>query len=202
MSSSGTTSGVYPNTIVLGTFAGIVSILDLPPLIWHCRNRNIAAACLVGWILLNNIINVINVILWPNDEWKTWYDGRGLCDIEVKIQVARSTALPAAMFCILKSLANVMNTKKVNLAPSKAQRMRSLALDLSMCLGLPLIVMFFHYIVQEARYAIAGISGCEPTQVTSWLSILLLDAPFLILASVDVYFAGEILVYPTTFGTH
>lgn len=182
---------VYPAAVILGLLAATVMLLGLPPLFWHLRNHNAAAGSLVAWIVINNLMTVINIIIWHNDDVQHWYNGVGLCDIEVKIMVARSMALPAATMCILKSLANVMDTSRINLAPSKAQRRRAMILDLTACLGLPLLTMLLHYVVQPTRYAIGGVSGCLATFYESWVTVVLLDVPPLILAVVNVYLAGK-----------
>jgi len=97
------TTGAYPATVALGLLSFFTIILDLPPLLWHARNRNIAAALLISWIVVINLLSLLNVFIWPNDNTSppSFHDGQGLCDIEVKLLVGRTTALPAATFCIL-----------------------------------------------------------------------------------------------------
>lgn len=102
---------LYPVAVVLPFLAGIVVLLDVPPLIWHIRNRNVAAASLVFWILLLNSFTLSNAIIWPRDDIKSWWGGQGLCDVEVKIFVGGTIALPAALACLMRSLANVLDTK-------------------------------------------------------------------------------------------
>lgn len=150
-----------------------------------------AAIFLLSWLEILNFTSFVNALIWPNDQTSGWFNGAGLCDIEAKILVAQSTGLVSSTLCILRGLARVMNTEKMVVAPTKAQRRRALAVDLAFCLGIPLVTMLFHYVVQPNRYAIAGISGCRATQVNSWLSILLLTVPALVLALCDLYYAGQ-----------
>ena len=182
---------VYPAAVVLAVLTAIVCVLDLLPLIWHARNRNIAAASLIAWLIVSNLIAFINAMVWPSDNIEGWFSGVGLCDIQVKLVVGRSTALPGATFCILKSLADVMNTRRINLAPTKAERVRARAFDLTFCLAIPFISMVLHYIVQPTRYAIIGISGCNPTYLQSWITILLLNVPPLILSLAGAYYSRK-----------
>ena len=181
----------YPAAIALAVLSTLAILLDLPPLVWHCKNRNVAAGCLISWLVINNLLNLINACIWPNDDTRHLYSGEGLCDIEVKLIVARSTALPGATFCILKSLADVMDTSKVNLAPSKARRVRALVLDLFFGLGVPALTMFLHYVVQPSRYYLTGVSGCVPSFYPSPLTVLLLDVPPVILTIADVYLCSK-----------
>jgi len=193
------TTGAYPQAVLLAILSAIAVLINLPPLFWHVKNRNIAAALLVGWLVINNFFNFLNATIWPNDNTThNFYDGVGLCDIEVKIMVARSTALPATTFCILKSLADVMNTNKLSLAKSKAQRVRAMALDLGFGLGLPAITMILHYIIQPWRYAIVGISGCQPGFYEHPLSIIFMVVPPILLTVADVYLSGTCPLDPNT----
>lgn len=179
-----------PSGIALAVLAPITVILNLPPLIWHIRNRNTAAASLVFWILLNNFLSVINLATWPNDNMDTWFSGRGLCDIEAKIMVARSTALPAATLCIIRALAAVINSDRT-MIPSTVQRRRKMILELVWCLGIPVVTMFLHYIVQPNRYFIYGVSGCNPSVSVNWVTVVLLSIPPLLLSIANAWYGGK-----------
>jgi len=197
------TTGAYPATVALGLLSFFTVILDLPPLLWHARNRNIAAALLISWIVVINLLSLLNVFIWPNDNTSppSFHDGQGLCDIEVKLLVGRTTALPAATFCILKGLADVMNTKKITLGPSPGKEWKTLVFNLGFGLGIPAISMVLHYIVQTARYGIVGISGCAPVFFQSGLGVVLLDLPPLLLTAVDVWLCRKPSFHPFLYYT-
>ena len=76
---------LYPVAVILGFLATSVLLLGIPPLFWHIRNHNAAAGSLVAWVLLDNLITTLDIIIWPTDDIQHWYNGVGLCDIEVKI---------------------------------------------------------------------------------------------------------------------
>lgn len=181
---------MIPSGIALAVLAPITVILNLPPLIWHIRNRNTAAASLVFWILLNNFLSVINLAIWPNNNMEAWFSGRGLCDIEAKIMVARSTALPAATLCIIRALAAVINSDRT-MIPSTVQQRRKMILDLAWCLGIPIVTMFLHYIVQPNRYFIYGVSGCNPSVSVNWVTVVLLSIPPLLLSIANAWYGGK-----------
>ncbi|PNS15377.1 Pheromone a factor receptor [Sphaceloma murrayae] len=185
---------VYPQAVGLGTVAGMAILLSIPSLVWHSKHRNFAPAYLIACILIMNIFNFVNPIIWPNDRFDEWFNGVGLCDIHSKIIVANSTSLPAATLCILKKLADVMETNKINLAPSKAQRTRRAAIEGFLCIGIPVLTMILHFIVQASRYAIIGVSGCIPVLSNTWLSVVFIIMPPTLLALVNVYFAVLIMV--------
>ena len=186
-------SSPYPAAILLALFSFILVLLILPPMIWHFRNRNVGATSLVTWTTILLLFNFVNAIIWPNDSFSTWYNGVIFCDIEVKIQIASEVARPASFACISRALAAVLDTDRATLIKTKAQRRRNYLIDLSWCLGFPLLQMLFHYIVQPRRYYIYGISGCAPAVGHSLVSLLLLGIGPFIWILVNSYYAGKSL---------
>lgn len=187
------TAPVYPAAILLATFSMLVVLLIIPPMCWHYRNRNLGATLLVAWTILMNFQSFVNALLWPSDDISSWYNGSGLCDVEVKLQVAWAVAAPATLACVLRALANALNTDRATLVKSRAQRRRDYAIDLSWCIGFPMLQMLFHYIVQGRRYYLFGISGCVESATDSWVTIFLIDIPPLLWSLLDAYFASKCL---------
>ncbi|KAK3701834.1 a-factor receptor [Vermiconidia calcicola] len=188
------TGQVFLAAILLALFSFIFLLLILPPMFWHFRNRNIGATILVAWVVTLLLFTFVNALLWPSDDISNWYNGGGLCDFEVKIQVASQVAFPASLACILRALAAVLDTDRATLIQSKAQRRRNYFIDLTWCIGFPLLQMFLHYIVQTHRYYVYGISGCVPAVSLSWVTILLMVVPPATWTLVDAYYAVLILV--------
>ncbi|TKA79987.1 hypothetical protein B0A55_02091 [Friedmanniomyces simplex] len=189
-----TTTSPYPAAIALASMSLLVILLLLSPMCWHLRNRNIGATFLVAWTILINLQSFINALLWPNDDIAHWYNGSGLCDVEVKLQIAFSVAAPAALAAVLRALANAIDTSRATLVKSKAQRIRDYAIDFSFCLGFPALQMLFHYIDQPTRYLLFGIAGCVASVSKTWVTVLLMDIPPLLWTLVDAYYAIVILV--------
>jgi pheromone a factor receptor len=184
----------YPSAVVLPVFSALTVVLDLPPLIWHCKNRNLAASSLVFWIILLNLFNVVNAIIWPTDNVEAWWNGVGLCDVEAKLYVGAWVALTGAIASIMRSLARIMDTDNQVLIPSKGQRRRQLALDLLLCVGAPVLVMALHYITQFNRYYVFAIAGCVPGFDNSWPTTLLVFMWPPILTLLASFYAGMCLV--------
>lgn len=182
---------IIPEGIVLAVLAPFLLILNLPPLIWHIRNRNTAAISMVFWIMLINLISVINVIIWPYIDMRDMYDGQGLCDVEIKLIIGRTVGLNAAIVCLLRALAAVLNTEKTLLGPTKAQKRRNLLIELGWCAGLPLLAMIFQYIVQLNRFALVGVTGCRPFYSGDWTGFLLTWMLPLLTNTVAVYYASK-----------
>ncbi|KAK0285690.1 a-factor receptor [Friedmanniomyces endolithicus] len=129
------TTAPYPAAIALATLSLLVILLLLSPMSWHLRNRNVGATFLVAWTILINLQTLINALLWPHDDIAFWYNGAGLCDVEVKVQIAFSVAAPAALAAVLRALANALDTSRATLVKSRAQRIQDYVVDLSFCLG-------------------------------------------------------------------
>ncbi|KAG9687766.1 STE3-domain-containing protein, partial [Aureobasidium melanogenum] len=196
---------IIPQAILLAVLAPLFLILNFPPLIWHLRNRNTAAVFMVFWIMLMNFISIINVIIWPYIDMRHMYDGQGLCDVEVKLLGGRITGLNAAVLCLLRALAAVLNTDKTLLGPSKAQKRRNTAIELAWCVGLPLLTMVLQYIVQLNRFGLIGVSGCQLMAYSSRISFVLIWLAPIITNAVAVYYATLVIIrlhkYRSSFNT-
>lgn len=148
-------------------------LLCLPPLVWHCSNRNLAASFMTAFVIICDLFNIMNAVIWPTDDVNSWWDGSVLCDIQVKMNIGIQVGMPGALVCIFRSLALVMDTENTVLVPSKAQRIRAVAVELFFCAVLPVLAMVGHFIVQPNRYFIFAIAGCNVSYDDSWLAILL-----------------------------
>ncbi|TIA77213.1 fungal pheromone STE3G-protein-coupled receptor [Aureobasidium pullulans] len=185
---------IIPQGIILAVLAPFVFILNFPPLIWHFRNRNTAAICMVFWVMLMNFMTAINVIIWPYIDMRSMYDGQGLCDVEIKLLGARSPGLTAAVLCLLRALARVLNTEKNLLGPTKAQKRRNTGVEMGWCVVLPLFTMLLQWIVQFNRFALTGVSGCQPFITNDWTGWTLTALPLLLTNAVAVYFAVIVII--------
>ncbi|KAF2086991.1 fungal pheromone STE3G-protein-coupled receptor, partial [Saccharata proteae CBS 121410] len=184
---------VYGTAVVVAVLAALAILLDIPPLVWHFRNRNIAAGSLVLWLLFLNLAIFVNAILWPTDDISIWWTGSGLCDIEVYMFVGSWIGVVGAIACILRGLANVLDTKNTVVTTSKNDRRRKYAMEITVCFGLPVIQMALYYIVQPIRYFIYGISGCTPAADNSWPSIVLVALPPVLVCLVCAFYACLVL---------
>ncbi|KAH0031576.1 STE3-domain-containing protein, partial [Aureobasidium melanogenum] len=149
---------------------------------------------MVFWIMLMNFLSIINVIIWPYIDMRDMYDGQGLCDVEVKLLGGRITGLNAAVLCLLRALAAVLNTDKTLLGPSKAQKRRNTAIELAWCVGLPLLTMVLQYIVQLNRFGLFGVSGCQLMSYSSRTSFVLIWLAPIITNAVAVYYAILVII--------
>lgn len=180
----------HQQAILFGTFSLLVAILIFPPLTWHFRNRNVGATVLVACAFYANFISFVNAMIWSNDDPSNWFSGIGLCDVEVKLQMYLMAALPAAISCILRALARVMDTERSTWGMTKNQKKRGYAIDLTCCVGIPLLQIPGSWIVQPVRYYVFGITGCHPALSISWPMLLLVMLQPLLWTLLAVYYSG------------
>ena len=173
-STTGPTLGPSPQSTLLPVLAAFSLILCAIPLFWHIRNRNLAASALVLWVMLSNVFNLINPLIWPTDDMSNWWNGYGLCDIEGKLTVAANIGFPASLLCVVRYLAIVLDTKNTTVRSARGYTPRQLLIEATFCIGLPFIILLFHFVVQDRRYYIFAITGCVPSYDDSWLSIALI----------------------------
>ncbi|KAF2841408.1 STE3-domain-containing protein [Patellaria atrata CBS 101060] len=147
--------------LVLAILSGLTLPLDISPAIWHVRAGNIPACSLVFWLVILNLLTFANVIIWPHDNVEAYWNGIGFCDVEVRIMVGSGIGIPASVACIMRSLAQALDTENAVLAPSRRVRRRNAAINIFCCIVLPVLLMVVYYVIQPYRYDIIGLSGCH-----------------------------------------
>ncbi|KAF2142791.1 uncharacterized protein K452DRAFT_225951, partial [Aplosporella prunicola CBS 121167] len=183
----------YTQAIVLTFLSGLSVIVQIPPALWHFRHRNLAATTLVCWLIIQNLMIFINSLIWPTDDLENWWRGAGFCDVQVHILIFTFVSCAGCVLCIMQGLARVLDTDDVIVAPSRARRMRRAAVDVFWCFGLPTVMTGVYYVVQNIRYYVYGIVGCVASFDSSWLGVLLMPTPPLIIGLTAALYATLIL---------
>ncbi|EGD89464.1 hypothetical protein H112_03088 [Trichophyton rubrum D6] len=158
--------------VVLCTVAFMSFLVCIPPLIWHCRNGNFPASCLIMWILTQNLFNFINPLIWPDDDFSSRWMGYGYCDIQSKLITGAGVGIAGPLVCIFRSLAKVLDTERTTLVPTKGDRRWNITFDVIYCVVIPVVIMVLHFIIQDSRYYIYSIVGCMPAYHSSWVSFV------------------------------
>ncbi|OBT99484.1 a-factor receptor [Pseudogymnoascus verrucosus] len=172
----------------------LLSILILiVPFIFHLRARNTGACALIFYLTLFNLMVFINALLWPDNNFSTWWDGAILCDIEVKIMWPITVGVAASTMAITRSLARVLDVENAELNPSRARKRRRVWVDLGICFAVPLLIVGLHHVVHNRRYLIVAIGGCTDSYSGSWPSILIIWIWPLVFTLVNVYYAALVL---------
>jgi pheromone a factor receptor len=135
-------------------------LIAVPPLFVHTRARNFACSVVIGGTIILNLQSVINAAIWHSPYMFDAWNGKILCDIEVKLSFGVCQAIGGAIVCIFRQLAIILRTEKVVVMPTLAKRKRPSALELVLCVLLPVYVMIGHYFTQRPRYWVRSTAGC------------------------------------------
>lgn len=181
-------------TIVLFILSLLSLLIGLTPLVLHSKNRNYPMACLIGWFCLLNLFNIINAFIWPNDDMENWWNGEGLCDIEVKLMTGSYVGVVGALVPIFRNLAHVMNTNRATIIPSKTQRWRTRFIVALFCVVVPVIAMCTDLIYQRRRFFLFGIVGCVNSYDRSFMSLVLAYMWPLVICLIAGWYCGMWLV--------
>lgn len=183
------------SAILLPIFSLIAILLDLPPLIWQAQNLNTAAFSLIFWLILLNTNNFLNPLIWPTSDWSVWPSGRIYCDVQIRIMVGASIgAVPACALAISRSLARALDTKRQVVRQDRKRKMRDAVLDGVLCFGLPIFFMVAYYIVQNVRYFIVPVYGCDNRYDGSWVSVVIFFVPPVIMCLWATYYIGKLFL--------
>ncbi|KAF8174226.1 pheromone A receptor-domain-containing protein [Pholiota molesta] len=142
----------YPLFPVL-SFLGFV--LVLVPLPWHLQAWNSGTCAFMIWTSLACLIEFINGQIWAgnlNDNLPVW------CDISSKFLLGAGVGITASTLCISRRLYGITSVQTVSI--TIADKRRAVIIDLCIAVGIPVLVMALHYIVQPHRYNIVEDIGC------------------------------------------
>jgi hypothetical protein len=135
------------------------------------------------WVGLGCLNQFINSVVWNNtviDKAPVW------CDISTRLTVGINVAVPAASLCINRRLYHIASVKSVTI--SRAEKRRSVMIDLAIGLGLPIMEMILQYIAQGHRYDIFEDVGCFPFTYFTPVGIVIVNVfPLLIGIVAAVY---------------
>ncbi|KAG1816849.1 pheromone A receptor-domain-containing protein [Suillus subaureus] len=144
----------YPLLPVI-SFLGF--FLVLIPFPWHLQAWNAGTCVYMIWVAISCLIQFVNSIIWRNSALNVapvW------CDISTKLLIGASIGIPASALCISHRLYTIAVIKTAS--ATREDKWRALIIDLSISIGIPVIVMALHYIVQGHRFDILEDVGCWP----------------------------------------
>ncbi|KAF9011228.1 pheromone A receptor-domain-containing protein [Cyathus striatus] len=173
----------FPN-YVFSLFAFIGFLMCAIPLTWQLEAWNAGTCLYMIWVGLACLNQFINSVIWKGDaiiRAVVW------CDISSKFIIGVNVAIPASSLCIIRRLYLIASAKK--LSPTKKEKLHAVYIDLAIGLGLPIIFMALHYIVQGHRFDVLGQWGCYPSTYFTPLAIVIVSAPPIIIGLVSMVYA-------------
>ncbi|KAF5354498.1 hypothetical protein D9758_012401 [Tetrapyrgos nigripes] len=158
----------YPNQ-VYSAFTFIGFFLCMIPLPWHLEAWNTGTCLYMIWTGLACLNLGINSVVWNNDAINrapVW------CDISTRFFLGSSVAIPAASLCINRRLYHISTANNVT---TRAEKRRTIMVDLAIGLGIPILEMILQYIPQGHRFNIFQEIGCYPFTYNTWVAYVLVS---------------------------
>jgi len=123
------------------------------------------------WVGLSNLALFINSVVWDGnvENWSPVW-----CDITTRLIIGANVAIPATALCIQRRLYYIISDPVVK--ATKAEKRRSIMVDLMIGLGLPVLSILLAYVVQGHQYDIYEDVGCFPYIINTALSYVLISA--------------------------
>lgn len=144
-----------PPNWVFSTFSFIGFVMCMIPLTWHLQAMNTGTVMYMIWNGLGCLNFFINSIMFNGSVENVapiW------CDISTRFSIGQSVAVPVAALCINRRLYLISSSNTV--MTTKAEKRRSVMVDLAICLGIPILQMICQYVVSGHRFDIYEDVGC------------------------------------------
>ncbi|RPD76939.1 STE3-domain-containing protein [Lentinus tigrinus ALCF2SS1-7] len=123
------------------SFIGVV--LGLLPLSWHLQAWNAGTCIYMLWAGLASLVEFVDSIVWYGslrDVAPVW------CDISTKFLIGAGVGIPASSLCIARRLYKITSVNTVSI--TRKEKLKNVYIDVAIAIGVPIIVMALHYIVQ------------------------------------------------------
>ncbi|CCF59066.1 hypothetical protein KAFR_0G00330 [Kazachstania africana CBS 2517] len=179
----------YESTVI--GLCSLAVLTLIPPFAWHTQTRNVPALILISWLLLMDITCLINAAIWSGDDFYTRWEGKGYCDIVIKLQVGANIGISCAVANIVYNLHTILKADRV-LPDFKSWK--KIGVDLSISLSTPIVAMALSYFLQVYRFGIAKYNGCQNLMTATWLTIVLYTMWMLIWSTIGTVYAILVLI--------
>lgn len=135
------------NAIALPIF-GILSIFVMYlPFKSFFRSRNFPAGNIIFVAVLQNLMIITNALIWRNGNMSKWYNGAGICDIQVYLRIPSTTAVATSLYAFTRFLSKAIDVEQHSFADTPARRRRAFMIDVAICWTLPIIQMSLFYLI-------------------------------------------------------
>ncbi|KAH9919597.1 pheromone A receptor-domain-containing protein [Fomitopsis serialis] len=146
-----TTYPLFPIFAFLGFVVGLI------PIPWHLQGWNAGTCLYMIWVSLASLVVFVDSIVWNgsvSDPAPIW------CDISTKFLIGAGVGIPASSLCINRRLYRISSMTTATI--TRNEKRRAVLEDMAIAIGIPVLVMILHVIVQGHRYNIFEDVGCMP----------------------------------------
>nr|AGL08103.1 pheromone receptor [Lentinula edodes] len=143
-----TSDPTFPLFPILSFLGFALSVIPLP---WHFQAWNSGTCAFMLWVGCFCLILFIDSLIWADNAINSipvW------CDITSQIIAGAGVGIPASTLCISRRLYRLTSTRTVSITRDD---------DVAIAVGLPILVLLLHMIVQGHRFDIIEEYGCSPT---------------------------------------
>nr|WJN24961.1 putative pheromone receptor [Moesziomyces parantarcticus] len=162
----------------------VAAALVLLPLPWHIKSRNVGTIALSTWLFLGNVDNVVNSLAW----WDTTSNKAPIfCELSIRLRHALFIAIPSCNLVIARKLESIASTRQVQTTASDQRR--SMIVELLIAVGVPVVYVAAMIVNQTNRFGLISEVGCWPILVLSWLWVLLVAAPVIIVSLISAIYS-------------
>ncbi|KIW75911.1 hypothetical protein Z517_10656 [Fonsecaea pedrosoi CBS 271.37] len=158
------------SSMIVVPLALLAIFAAIPPIVVQLRAKNLAASILLVGITILNVQNVVNAVIWSSDNPEDWWDGKILCDIEVKLYIGISQAAAGAIASMFRQISIILDPDRMTATPCPQDLRTTRTIELLLCILLPILVMAGHYLVQRERYWLRTVAGCVPSYDNNWVA--------------------------------
>ncbi|KAG0680665.1 a-factor receptor [Pichia californica] len=149
----------------------ICFILNIPPLIWHLRNKNIPALTLFLYLEIMMIDGFIGAIIWGGENYTITWNGKIWCDIMVRIQFAVAVGISSCISCVSFNLLMIFLTNKLTTFWFSNKWIKPIS-EIFFSIIFPFFISGITYFAQSQRYVLSRYTGCYAPLVDESISIL------------------------------
>ncbi|KAI0315607.1 GPCR fungal pheromone mating factor [Amylostereum chailletii] len=148
------------------------------------RSANAGVVMLGIWLLIVAIWLGADTIVWARDARvviPVW------CKIWAHVAIASDVGVPACSMVIVRRLYNIIYNPR-SLVSSRRERIRALAFDICLGMGLPFFIMALLSIIKPVQFVIEEEYGCSSTISGSVLYLVMVDCTSVILPALSIFF--------------
>ena len=145
--------------------------LNIAPIAWHISNRNLPAVVLLLLFELMNLKGLVDVSVWGGDNYLTAWNGKGWCDIMIRVETIAFVGCYSTLFCILLNLFLIFMVNKATIWWFSHLKTR-IGIEVFCSIIFPLIIMAASQAAISQRYSIYQMDGCTIAMSKDGVSIL------------------------------
>ncbi|KAK5990085.1 hypothetical protein PT974_08349 [Cladobotryum mycophilum] len=187
-----TTPSLTANLVCRVLFGLIANLICAVPLRLLYRNGEFAAVVFIANVLAENARNMLNALIWRDDDTASWWAGYGLCDVDAYVSNINTGLYATCLLAIMRNLAIQVGSLRANPLTQREKRRRNIVQALIM-FPLPIVQMALVYPLADQRYWIGTLVGCSWSPYPSWPYVVFFILAPVVVALVTAAYA--ILIY-------